>query len=289
MIYKMNRKYIGKIFKNEGDVLVYLNPAYPGEICKKYNLEYTDKQSQKELHDRRIKSIDIKNDPNWPSFVIKPTNIGKMNKECFTVRYPFIEGDTITDYIKNNDVSLEECAILFKNLEEKLISAKDYVFTDIGNPNNIIIQDSNFNFTVIDPDNILFKNYKDAAISNIVVPIFIDESEVYGLRKCKRYNKYTKQLELRSLYALFYYIINGYDRFYPFLFERDSLIEYGKVLSDLNIPESSELYRKSMQTLHRNKPNESIGDSIYELLREGYEFETYDKDYNGYKHILVKK
>lgn len=288
-MYKMNPKYIGEVLKNTDDVFVYLNPAYPGEICKKYNLVRTDKESQKELRDRRIKSIDIKNDSNWPNFIIKPTNVGKMNKECFTVRYPFIEGNTITNYMKNNDISLEECAILFKGLEEKLSSAKDYVFTDIGNPNNIIIQDSNFNFTVIDPDNVLFKNYKDAAISNFVAPSLQDEVSVYGLRKCRRYSKYTKQLESRSMYALLYFIMNGYDRFYPSLFERKSFGEYIEILSKLNIPESSELYRKSMQTLYGNKPNESIGDSLFELLKEGYEFETYDKDNNGYKHILVKK
>lgn len=288
-MYKMNPKYIGKILKNTDEVFVYLNPAYPGEICKKYNLVKTDKISKKELYDRRIKSIDIKNDDNWPEFIIKPTNVGKMNKECFTVRYPFIAGDTITDYIKNNDISLEECAILLKKIEEKLASAEDYIVTDIGNPNNIIIQDSNLDFKIIDPDNILFKNYKDAAISNVVAPSFADESSVYGLRKCRRYSKYTKQLELRSMYALLYFMMNGYDSFYPCMFERKGLEEYMEILSNLNIPESSELYRKSMQTLYRNKPNETIGNSLFELLKEGYEFETYDEDNNGYKHILVKK
>lgn len=100
MIYKMNPKYIEKVYKDTEDILIYLNPAYPGEICKKYNLVKTDKQSRKELSDRRIKSLDIKNDSNWPDFVIKPTNVGKMNKECFTVRYPFIDGDTLYSYIK---------------------------------------------------------------------------------------------------------------------------------------------------------------------------------------------
>ena len=37
-MYKMNPKYIGKIFKDTDDIFIYLNPAYPGEICKKYNL-----------------------------------------------------------------------------------------------------------------------------------------------------------------------------------------------------------------------------------------------------------
>lgn len=288
-MYKMNPKYIGDILKNTDEVFVYLNPAYPGEICKKYNLVRTDRQSRKELSDRRKKSIDIKKDASWPDFVIKPTNIGRMNKECFTVRYPFIEGETITNYIKNNDISLEECAIFLKKLEERLASAENYVFTDIGNPNNIIIQNTSLDFTVIDPDNILFKDYKDAAISNIVAPSFEKEYAVYGLRKCRRYSKYTKQLELRSMYALLYYMINGYDRFYPYMFERKEIYEYMEILKKLNIPESSELYRKSMQTLYGNKPNESIGNSLFELIKEGYELETYDEDYNGYKHVLIKK
>lgn len=288
-MYKMNPKYIGEILKNTDEVFVYLNPAYPGEICKKHNLVRTDKQSRKELQDRRNKCIDIKNDSNWPSFVIKPTNVGKMNKECFTVRYPFIEGDTIANYIKNNDISLEECAIFIKKLEEQLASANDYVFTDIGNPNNIIIQDFSFNFTVIDPDNILFKDYRDAAISSVVSPAFVRDISVYGLRKCRRYKKYTKQLELRSMYALLYFMMNGYDRFYPPFIERSGFSEYIDILSNLNIPESSDLFRKSMQTLYMNKPNEPIGDSLFELLKNGYEFETYDKDNSGYKHVLVKK
>ena len=44
-----------------------------------------------------------------------------------------------------------------------------------------------------------------------------------------------------------------------------------------------------MQTLYGNKPNESIGISLFELIKEGYELETYDEDYNGYKHVLIKK
>lgn len=288
-MYKMNPKYIGKIFKNTDEVFVYLNLAYLGEICKKYNLVKTDSQSRKELNYRRLKSIDIKKDVDWPNFVIKPTNIGRMNKECFTVRYPFIEGNTVADYIKNNDMSLEECAIFLKKLEERLASAENYVFTDIGNPGNIIIQNSNLDFTVIDPDNILFKDYKDTAISDIVFSFFEDEKYVYGLRKCKRYSKYTKQLELRSMYALLYYMMNGDDIFYPFKFERKGVGEYRDVLSKLNIPESSELYRKTIQTIYPNVRNEPIGESLFELVKEGYEFATYGEDESGYKHILVKK
>lgn len=288
-MYKMNPKYIGDIYKDTDEVFIYLNPAYPGEICKKYNLVRTDKQSRKEFVAIRNKSFEIKNDPNWPDFVIKPINVGPMNKFCFTVRYPFIEGDTITNYIKNNDMSLEECAIFLKKLEERLASYKDYVFTDIGNPNNIIITDSNLDFTVIDPDNILFNGYKDAAISNMVAPSWTNEDRVYGLRKCRRYTTYTKQLELRSMYALLYYIMNGYDRFYPSMLERKAFIEYENILYNLNIPIESDLYRKTVLTLMGNKPNESIGDSLFDLVRQGYEFETYDQDYSGYKHILVKK
>lgn len=91
------------------------------------------------------------------------------------------------------------------------------------------------------------------------------------------------------MYALLYYMMNGYDRLYPQLIERKDLREYIDILLKLNIPENSELYRKSIQTLLSNKPNEPIGNSLFDLLKEGYEFETYDKDNDGYKHILVKK
>lgn len=288
-MYKMNPKYIGEVLKDTDEVFVYLNPAYPGEICKKHNLVRTNKEEKKAFNNMRTKSLDIKNNKNWPKFIIKPTNVGRMNKECFTVRYPFIEGMTIAQYIKSKDITLIQCAQLLKKLEDSLISAEDFVFTDIGNPSNTIIRDDDMNFTVIDPDNVLFDKYKDAAISDMVAPLFQDVSRVYGMNKCKRYSSYNKQLELRSMYALLYYMMNGDDRFYPPLLERDSISEYEQILQSLNIPENSDLYRKSMITLNNRMPNERIGESLIELIEDGYTFETYDKDNHGYKHILRKK
>lgn len=288
-MYKMNPKYIGEVLKDTDEVFVYLNPAYPGEICKKHNLVRTNKEEKKAFNNMRTKSLDIKNNKNWPKFIIKPTNVGKMNKECFTVRYPFIQGMTIAQYIKGKDITLMQCAQLLKKLEDSLISAEDFVFTDIGNPSNTIIRDDDMNFTVIDPDNVLFDKYKDAAISDMVAPLFQDVSRVYGMNKCKRYSSYNKQLELRSMYALLYYMMNGDDRFYPPLLERDSISEYEQILQSLNIPENSDLYRKSMITLNNRMPNERIGESLIELIEDGYTFETYDKDNHGYKHILRKK
>ena len=247
-MYKMNPKYIGEVLKDTDEVFVYLNPAYPGEICKKHNLVRTNKEEKKAFNNMRTKSLDIKNNKNWPKFIIKPTNVGRMNKECFTVRYPFIEGMTIAQYIKSKDITLMQCAQLLKKLEDSLISTEDFVFTDIGNPSNTIIRDDDMNFTVIDPDNVLFDKYKDAAISDMVAPLFQDVSRVYGMNKCKRYSSYNKQLELRSMYALLYYMMNGDDRFYPPLLERDSISEYEQILQSLNIPENSDLYRKSMIT-----------------------------------------
>ena len=40
----------------------------------------------------------------------------------------------------------------------------------------------------------------------------------------------------------------------------------------------------------KNSYNSAQGsDRVFELLKNGYEFETYDKDNSGYKHLLVKK
>lgn len=98
------------------------------------------------------------------------------------------------------------------------------------------------------------------------------------------------------MYALLYFMMNGYDRFYPPLFEIEGLLEYTEILSKLNIPESSELYRKSMQTLYGNKPNESIGDSLFELLKnvkkKGIDMvltfaELASKDYSDYGAIFI--
>ena len=72
------------------------------------------------------------------------------------------------------------------------------------------------------------------------------------------------------------------------MFERKGVEENRNVLWTLNISEFSELYRKTIQTIYPNVHNEPIGESLFELVRAGYEFATYGGDDSGYKHILWK-
>lgn len=234
----------------------------------------------------------MKNKENWPSFSIQPTKVSLIIGNSFTARFPFIDGIELNKFLLIKDISLTECANILKKIEDKVSSEEDYVFADIATPSNTMIinkEENDIDIMLIDPDDIQFNNYKFQRFPYLIMPHLNTIYNTRGMSKCFEHKKMNKQIEIRSLYYLLYYIINGNVNFYPSFIERDSIEEYELILQSLNIPEASSLYEKSLIPVSDQINNKPIGDSLFELIDKGYEFKTYDKDYSGYKHILVKK
>lgn len=279
-----------KIFKQDEYVEVYQELNKPEVIYKKYLVDYNRYRDTEDLKEIRDKLMAMKRRKEWPEFLIKPQKVGRLNKYSLKVEYPFIEGYDLKQFTRKNNLDLKTCAKFIRNLEEKIYSEKDFVFPDIANPGNIIVnkkENSNeIDFKVIDVDGVQFDNYPSVNISALISPSFTDG---LGLNKCEEDEKYNKQLDIRSIYAIFYYIMNGEDYFYPIILERKNLTEYEEILRMLNIPETSSLYEKTMLTLDETLPNKAIVDSLFELIDSGYEFETYCADSFGFHHRLIKK
>lgn len=297
MLYKKDNSII-EIFKDDDLVTVYKSSKYPDEVCKRFSYVSECMQKKEDLKEYRKKLIAIKNHEDWPDYIIRPSYIGNMQELGFTVRYPFVEGDTLGEYLINNDIDIVKCAKFIKLVEERVLNS-ELIFPDIANPGNIKIKmnGSELDFLLIDPDDIQFEGYKAYKISPFVKPCYGKLDKVYGLYKCFEKKRgpvrledrmLTKEIDIRSMYALLYYIINGQNTFYPIFWER-KFDEYKKILDDMNIPRNSELYEKSLLTLVEHINSEPIGDSLFKLINEGYEFETFGKNQLGFQHKLKIK
>ena len=279
------------IYKKNKNVIVYRNIDEPNYIYKKYLAKSDYYPSSYDLELKRTKLLDTMNKKDWPKFIIRPIEVDEVHNEHLITKYPYIEGIELSKYLAIKDMSLIECAYLIKNLEDKVMKSSNYVVPDISNINNLMITKINnkIDFIVIDPDDVQFDNYVPFCVSSTVVPCFQEEKTTRGMKKCLNGKQFNKQLDIRSMYGILYAIFNGEDYFYPFLYERQHYIEYEKLLESLGIPEDSSLYRKTLNTLNNNIENETIGDSIYELIEDGYTFNTYDINEHGYQHKLIKK
>lgn len=282
-----------KVFKDDEYTTVYQKFDTPESIFKKYYIDGEAYKDRKDLEDARNKLKAIKNCENWPEFVIKPTKLYPLYKTTFTAEFPFIEGQTLAEYQKDHQFTLKQCAELLSDLENKLLNCKKFVFPDVANSNNIIIkpqdEDDKLGFVLIDPDDIQFNNYRSIKSSSYIAPVYSELEDTRGLQKCLYKNyKFNKQLDIRSMYALFYLILNCKDWFYP-LFVEMPMKRYFNVLDNMGIPRCTQLYINSLMTLDDEEKNPPISDALLELVDDGYEFEAYDKDSYGYSYRIVRK
>ena len=98
-----------------------------------------------------------------------------------------------------------------------------------------------------------------------------------GLNKCIEAWIPNKQLDIRSIYALLYLIMDSKRNFYPHD-SNEKMQKYMYYLDRLNIPQGSDLYKKFLITLSEDEPSQIIGDSLYELIDDGYSFKERKKD-----------
>ena len=287
------KRNVSRIFKQEDFINVYQTVDSPDIVYKEHMFVSNRIATIEELKEKRKKLLAMKNRKEWPEFLIRPNVVERFNKYSFTAGYPFVKGADLKTYLSLKDVDLHTCAKFIKKVEDNIYKEKDFVFPDLANRGNIIIlQNENtddIDFKLIDSDDVQFDGYGGTYISCLIYPCFFEDELIKGIKKCRDGDMYNKQLDIRSIYALLYCMLNGYDLFYPCFVERKSTNDYEKILNELNIPTNSSLYEKTMKTIDEKKPNEAIGDSLYELIECGYELETYDIDCFGYKHRLIKK
>lgn len=282
-----------RIFKDDECTTVYQLFDMPDSVFKKYHIDYDAFRDREDLEVMRNKLQAIKNCENWPEFVIKPKKIYPLYKTTFKAEFPFIEGETLAEYQINHQLSFKQCVDFICDLEKKILSHKKFVFPDIANTKNIIMlpqnEDEKPDFFLVDPDDIQFKNYRSVKSSSFIAPIFDKREDIRGLDKCLYINnKYNKQIDIRSIYALFYIILNNTDWFYP-LFVEMPMKRYFGLLDEMGIPKGCQLYLKSILTLDNEEPNAPISEALLELVDDGYDFETIDKNNYGYSYRLVRK
>ena len=282
-----------EIFKETEVVEVYRYLHQPDKIYKKYKKCSKIKQyrDEKALEKIRNKELAILNDTTWPEFYIKPNSVLPIYKgESFMVEYPFIKGLTLGQYLSENEISIRTCANFIKDVEKNVLSAENYIFPDIANYCNIIIspgQGPMQKYRCIDAYSVLFDKYRRLQEGSMFIGLnmYFFNGYAAGLNKCIEAGIPNKQLDIRSLYALLYLIMcnnskrfGNKDSFYPFTRAKDAE-EYQEFLDDLNIPQGSSLYQKTLTTLSDEEPNVPIEDSLLELAELGYEFDKQDNRY----------
>ena len=277
------------VFKDESSMYVFQKQDELDNIYKRYLLDNSVFKSKEDLEVIRKKLLQMKKRKHWPSFLLRPNYVGRMNKYSFTTKLPYIEGQTLDQYIETHNLDLRTISMFIKRLEDDILSEKDFVFPDIATSANIMIRDmDNLSYMIIDPDDVQFDSQTSRCISGLVKPLYCsDKQQIQGIDKCfKSDGTLNKQLDIRSMYALFYYMMDSWHYFYPVFCGRDKLSDYEEILVKSNIPENSSLYEKSMRTLDEVKDNQRIGDSLIELVEEGYELTPVIR---GQRRKLIKR
>lgn len=288
-------KQKSKVFKEEDHIVVYQKLLKPESVYKKYKFDCDVFKTYKDLEFFREKMIAIKNDDSWPKFVLKPTYISPLYEREFErefiAEFPFIDGISLKDFLIKNNVDLKNSIEFISSLEKRIMSEKGKVFLDVANISNIMILPDEKEYVLIDPDDIQFGCYPSDGAAYLLgtKPMFsVSDDYSCGIKKCFIDKEMlNKQIDIRSMYALFYYILSK-DAFYPIFLEKEK-DEYIQNLKEYNVPEGSLLYRNTILTLSESDENECISNALYELLDAGYEFKVSNKGSNGYVYKLQKK
>ena len=273
---------------------LYLDSKYPGKIIKEYIAKDKSKDELEDLVNFRNKMIVEKNHPDWPAFFIRPEKVSQIKGTRFKTLQQFVEGEILYDYIRNNGIDIRTCARLIRNIEKDVMAAEKFVFPDIANGGNIIIQKKNgeIAYRAIDSDDVTFDDYYCTGFSSKMSgELLANGKYALGVNKCFEDNEGeylypNKQLDIRSIYALLYLIMDSKRNFYPYD-RNEKMQKYMCYLDRLNIPQGSDLYRKFLITLSEDEPNQIIGDSLYELIDDGYSFEGRKK--GGYLTYTLHK
>ena len=277
-----------KILKENNFCQVYFDPRDPGHIVKQYRSGFMGYNIE-ELCELRKKLLAIKEVKGLPDFQIRPIEVSELYKpsdevltrKSFYAVLPLVNGISLDKYlkIKGWELELETIGFFILDLEKKVMSAPEFVFPDLAKGDNIFITsklDSGIlEYKVIDPDDIQFSTFSSEHYAPNVVPQdanFIYQ-RVMGLKKCYNIDSqgrivFNKSFDCRSMYALFYYIINREVPFYNSV--NDTSDDYEKRLLGLGVPTNSTLFEKTMKTVSDSAINESIGESVLELAEDGY-------------------
>ncbi len=287
-----------EVYKKSSGIILYKDLEQPTAIFKEYYVDGERHESTAELRIMRKKLISIKNCLYWPEFIIKPKIVSKINKQSFLAKFPFIDGQTLEQYLLENNMDLVTCANLISSIEKYIMKENRFVFPDIANSGNIMImpsEDEKLHFHIIDPDDVLFENHELDRYANSL-GLFLNNGDWgIGVKKC--FNQIdsgiaNKQLDIRSMYALFYMMLNANTKnnmglFYPYNCE-ESIEMCHYLLSQIQIPDGSLLYKNYIKTLEETEPNQPITSALNELIEENYYFEKYGQNQYGSQYRLAK-
>ena len=258
---------------------LYLDSKYPGKIIKEYIAKDKSKDELEELVNFRNKMIVEKNCPDWPDFFIRPEKVSQIKGTRFKTLLQLAKGEEIYSFINNHKIDIRTCAHFIRSIETDIMSAENFFFPDIANGGNIIVyqQEGQIMYRAIDSDDVVFDDYYCMKYAPMISgKLLARQKYALGVNKCFEDDKGeylypNKQLDIRSIYALLYLMINCKDNFYPY-YSNGDIQKYKRKLERLNIPQGSDLYKKFLITLSEDEPNQIIGDSLYELIDDGYSF-----------------
>ena len=166
------------VFKDESSIYVFQKQDELDNIYKRYLLDNSVFKSKEDLEAIRKKLLRMKKREQWPSFLIRPNYVGRMNKYSFTTKLPYIEGQTLDQYIETHNLDLRTISMFIKKLEDDILSEKDFVFPDIATSANIMIRDmDNLSYMIIDPDDVQFDFQTSRCISGLVKPLYCSDEQ----------------------------------------------------------------------------------------------------------------
>ena len=263
---------------------------YERDVSKLYMLD--DKRILKLFNDDFLTSMvnsgfDIENKVlNFNRYVnngiITPSTAVYFDKKFVGYVMPFFNGVSVYDaydsgYFNN---SLCKYALFFSKLENIILRNNKVVFTDLLSEGNVMVN-ANDVIKIIDFDDLQINNYRTPTMSS-------------GLGKMGMYNNtkymdgllYTKQLDIKSLIYLYFYLVFNVDL--SVVDNEDAycykLLYLNKVFSDIDLDDDV-LIDKVLRLYDDDVTNFYLGDTLFKLS-EKYRLADFNYDGTNIKKLV---
>lgn len=244
------------------------------DVFKKFDIGYLVSMCDcdYDIEDRILSTSDLVTD----SSIIVPNSCVYSNYNFIGYTMPFIDGLPILDYV-NDNMSLNELTDLYFKVEDVVRRNPDIVFPDLLSYGNIMV-DNSHDVKFIDFDGLQVMNYDTPVLSS-----GLGNRDIYDHTKYKSDSFYTKQLDIKSLFYLYFSIVFAYPmEDFDCYMSVSSRKEYlSKLFKFLGI-DDYELFDKVCK-LYSSDDNEYLGDTAYKIC------ELYDLDVINDGHSYIKR
>ncbi len=209
--------------------------------------------------------------------IIIPNGIIYEDKSFVGYSMPYFEGTSIYRFPYHPARFFE----MYSNVEKVVKEADNIVFPDLLTSGNILVN-KDYEVKLIDYDGFQISDYLTPVFSK-----FMGEKSIYDNTKYKIDNKYTKQLDIKSLTYLFMNLFFNVDICYLDRYTGNAQKrQINDLISDLDI-DNDELVRKIFALYSDNVENEYLGDTA-KYICDNYESTLVYSD-SGCPKTLVKK